>query len=263
MGYHHVAIATRDIKATHAFYTTAMGFELVRAEKARTGANAWAKHFFYDTGNGEMMAFWEIHDETLPDDFPTSISTGLGLPTWTNHIAFSGGGRSLADRGRGERLLAAGHKVRAIDHHWCKSIYAMGPERHPRRVLHDDPRFRCDGSRQRARGARCPRSCRRAGAVRRGVCARLKLRPGGERGCGRVLVRRLLRLAVGVFEQLVLLQVAAQLVVRHLQELGGLALVVARLGHRLLDERDLERLNLRFEIERQLALAWLAHDIVG
>ena len=33
MPYHHLAIATRDMKATHEFYTDAMGFELVRAEK--------------------------------------------------------------------------------------------------------------------------------------------------------------------------------------------------------------------------------------
>jgi len=126
MSYHHIAIATRDMKATHEFYSNGMGFELVHAEKARTGPQAWAKHFFYDTGNGEMMAFWEIHDDSIPRDFPTSISGGLGLPPWTNHIAFGAedDGELTAAR---ERLLAAGHDVREIDHHWCKSIYAMDP----------------------------------------------------------------------------------------------------------------------------------------
>ncbi len=126
MSYHHIAIATRDMQATHKFYADAMGFELVRVEKARTGPDAWAKHFFYDTGNGEMMAFWEIHDEKLPRDFPTSISAGLGLPPWTNHIAFGADDDGALTAAR-ERLLAAGHKVREIDHHWCKSIYAMDP----------------------------------------------------------------------------------------------------------------------------------------
>ena len=125
MPYHHVAIATRDMMATHKFYSEAMGFELVRAEKARTGPDAWAKHFFYDTGNGEMMAFWEIHDEALAD-FPTAISTGLGLPIWTNHIAFAAADESSLVSAR-ERLLAAGHPVREIDHHWCRSIYATDP----------------------------------------------------------------------------------------------------------------------------------------
>ncbi len=126
MSYHHLAIATRDMQATHQFYSEAMGFDLVRAEKANTGADAWAKHFFYDTGNGEMMAFWEIHDDSLPADYPTAISTGLGLPPWTNHIAF--GAADLTElTGARERLLAAGHRVTQIDHHWCTSIYAMDP----------------------------------------------------------------------------------------------------------------------------------------
>jgi catechol 2,3-dioxygenase-like lactoylglutathione lyase family enzyme len=126
LSYHHLAIATRDMQSTHEFYTHAMGFELVRAEKAQTGPEAWAKHFFYDTGNGEMMAFWEIHDAEIDAEFPTSISTGLGLPVWTNHIAFGAADDSELTAAR-ERLLAAGHPVREIDHHWCKSIYAMDP----------------------------------------------------------------------------------------------------------------------------------------
>src|SRR2546421_509771 len=31
MAFHHVALATRDLEATHRFYTEAMGFELVKA----------------------------------------------------------------------------------------------------------------------------------------------------------------------------------------------------------------------------------------
>jgi catechol 2,3-dioxygenase-like lactoylglutathione lyase family enzyme len=32
MGFHHVAVATRNVAATHAFYTEAMGFDLVKVE---------------------------------------------------------------------------------------------------------------------------------------------------------------------------------------------------------------------------------------
>lgn len=126
MSYHHVAIATRDMQATHRFYSDGMGFELVRVEKAQARPGAWAKHFFYDTGNGEMMAFWELHDDSVPEDFPTEISTGLGLPVWTNHIAF--GADDLEDlAAKRQRLQSAGHSVTEIDHHWCTSIYAMDP----------------------------------------------------------------------------------------------------------------------------------------
>lgn len=126
MSYHHIAIATRDMQATHKFYSEAMGFELVRVEKAQTGPEAWAKHFFYDTGDGTMMAFWEIHDPDLSDNFPTSISIGLGLPKWTNHIAFGVDSLQELDTAR-QRINTAGYDVAEIDHHWCRSIYVDDP----------------------------------------------------------------------------------------------------------------------------------------
>ncbi len=125
MSYHHLAITTRDMPATHSFYADAMGFELVRVEKAQMGPDKWAKHFFYDTGDGAMIAFWDIRDASLTD-FQTSISAGLGLPRWSNHIAF--GAADLADLDtKRERLVAAGYPVTEIDHNWCTSIYAMDP----------------------------------------------------------------------------------------------------------------------------------------
>ncbi len=51
MGFHHVALATADLAATHEFYSEAMGFELAKAVVAPTDApGGWAKHVFYDTG---------------------------------------------------------------------------------------------------------------------------------------------------------------------------------------------------------------------
>ena len=127
MSFHHLAIATRDMQATHKFYSEAMGFELVRVEKANTGPDEdWAKHFFYDTGNGEMMAFWEIHSNTIDPEFPTSISEGLGLPRWSNHIAFGAASSEELDQAR-TRLNRCGYDVVEIDHHWCKSIYVDDP----------------------------------------------------------------------------------------------------------------------------------------
>lgn len=126
MAYHHVALVTHDMTATHEFYTQGMGFELVKVEKALTPSGGWAKHFFYDTGDDELMAFWELHDETLPKDHSTAIATGLGLPQWTNHIAFGAADESELATARA-RLLAAGHRVAEIDHHWCHSVYATDP----------------------------------------------------------------------------------------------------------------------------------------
>ncbi len=126
MPYHHLALAVRDMKAVHDFYTRAMGFELVRAEIATTPTGGRARHYFYDTGDGEMMAFWELDDPEMPREFPTGISTAAGLPDWVNHIAFRA--RDLAElEAIRRRWTGLGLEVVEIDHHWCRSIYAKDP----------------------------------------------------------------------------------------------------------------------------------------
>ena len=88
MGYHHLALAARDMAAVHHFYEEVMGFELVKVEVAGTEAEeGWAKHAFYDTGGQGMLAFWDIHDESIPP-FDPALSRAHGLPTWVNHVAF-------------------------------------------------------------------------------------------------------------------------------------------------------------------------------
>ncbi|HZP28383.1 MAG TPA: VOC family protein [Acidimicrobiia bacterium] len=132
MAFHHVAITTRDLEATHAFYTEAMGFELVRAETARTPESAesgdgWARHLFYDTGGGQCLAVWDLHDpEHLPTEFDPSISRALGLPPWTNHIAFDAPDLDALEAHK-QRWIDRSLPVVEIDHGWCTSIYAEDP----------------------------------------------------------------------------------------------------------------------------------------
>jgi catechol 2,3-dioxygenase-like lactoylglutathione lyase family enzyme len=128
MAFHHVALATRDLGRTHRFYSEAMGFELAKVVVAPTGSpkGGWAKHVFYDTGNGELFAVWELHDEAIATDYPTAISTGLGLPEWVNHIAFDAPDlEALAACTR--RWQQQGIDVVELDHGWCRSIYATDP----------------------------------------------------------------------------------------------------------------------------------------
>jgi catechol 2,3-dioxygenase-like lactoylglutathione lyase family enzyme len=125
MGFHHVAIATKDLEASHRFYTEAMGFELAHVDVIPFLEHGWARHLFYDTGNGELLALWDLHDDTLTE-YGTAISTGLGLPNFVNHIAFAA--RDVDDLDvRKDRLVAHGHDVARIDHGWCTSIYADDP----------------------------------------------------------------------------------------------------------------------------------------
>lgn len=126
MGFHHVAFASRDMAATHAFYTEACGFELLKAVVAPTDApGGWAKHVFYDTGGNGLIAFWELHDERMAGK-DTAISTGLGFEAWVNHVAFAA--TDVADlEARRDRWLANGHDAIQIDHGFCVSTYAMDP----------------------------------------------------------------------------------------------------------------------------------------
>jgi len=127
MGYHHIALAVSDLAATHAFYTEAMGFELVKAVVGPTDSpGGWAKHVFYDTGGDGMIAFWELHDERAPAGFDARISEGLGLPNWVNHLAFHA--VDVDDlHARMERWRQHGIDVFELDHGFCRSIYATDP----------------------------------------------------------------------------------------------------------------------------------------
>ena len=73
-----------------------------------------------------MLAIWEIHDDSLGDDFPTSISKGLGLPVWSNHIAFSLDSLDSL-KAHISRINSHGVDVTEIDHGWCTSIYINDP----------------------------------------------------------------------------------------------------------------------------------------
>lgn len=114
------------MRAIDCFYAQAMGFRLVRAVIAKTPEDGWAKHFFYETGDGELMAFWELHDESIRDDFPTGMSEAAGLPPWVNHLAFRADSVEELER-RCEHWLECGYPVIDIDHGWCHSIYTTDP----------------------------------------------------------------------------------------------------------------------------------------
>ena len=132
MAFHHVALATTDLAATHRFYTEAMGFEVVKAVVAPTPEGGWATHVFYDTGNtgdggdpGGLIAFWDLHGDTV-GDFDPAMSTSHGLPVWANHLAFHARDRDDLDARR-DRWLSCGHDVAEIDHGFVVSMYTTDP----------------------------------------------------------------------------------------------------------------------------------------
>lgn len=128
MGYHHLALAARDMKALHHFYEEVMGFELVKVEVGPVPEGGWAKHFFYRMeDDSKFIAFWEMHDiPGVSDDFESNISKAAGLPDQINHISFDV--KDMDDlQARKQRWLDAGLDVLEVDHNWCYSIYTKDP----------------------------------------------------------------------------------------------------------------------------------------
>ncbi|HLM18181.1 MAG TPA: VOC family protein [Acidimicrobiia bacterium] len=126
MAFHHLALATTDLAATHRFYTEAMGFELVMVEGAATEVEGgWLRHVLYDTGDGTLLAIAELHDDRCRD-FDPAISRGLGLPSWVNHIAFAVDDLDALDGAR-DRWLRTGHDVVRMEHTLGPSIYTEDP----------------------------------------------------------------------------------------------------------------------------------------
>lgn len=128
MAYHHLALATGDMPAIHAFYEGVMGFELVKVEVAPLPEQGWGKHFFYRMGDDDarFIAFWELHDAPAQDAHEFDLNAAAKLPRGTNHIAFAAASVAELHAWR-ERWNAAGYDVLEIDHNWCHSVYTFDP----------------------------------------------------------------------------------------------------------------------------------------
>src|SRR5712692_1150714 len=78
-GVHHLALICSDIERTIEFYTQVFGFPLVELFQNRDLPSS--THFFFDIGNGNMLAFFDFPEHPMP---PTRESIG-GM----HHIAIS------------------------------------------------------------------------------------------------------------------------------------------------------------------------------
>ena len=127
MGYHHLALACKDINAIHDFYEGVMGFDLVKVEIGPVPEGGWAKHFFYRMeDDSKFIAFWEMHDVPGAENFETNISKAAGLPDQMNHISFDAQDMDEIEM-RKQQWLDAGLQVLEVDHNWCHSIYTKDP----------------------------------------------------------------------------------------------------------------------------------------
>lgn len=140
-GVNHVALVCKDMKKTVEFYTQVLEMKLVKTLDLPGGSG---QHFFFDGGNGALIAFFWFPD--APEAAPgiASQSQVPGVPITTahasmNHLAIS---IPLEDFDACvERLRAKGLKVVVINHAdndrgytkevtdetWIRSMYFSDP----------------------------------------------------------------------------------------------------------------------------------------
>ena len=125
-GLHHVAYATRDAEATYEFYCVKLGMPLIRTENHRQG-DGFFRHFFFDMGGGECLAFFQVNGVGERPDYSTKVSLGLGLPVWVNHLAFRLDTLEELEAMKKRLQNADVEPLHEIDHGWACSLYALDP----------------------------------------------------------------------------------------------------------------------------------------
>ena len=142
MGFHHVAYATKDLDATNHFYNDLMGFPLAYTEVQGQG-ESWVRHVFYDIGDSEALAFFQIKNAGEKADYSTDLSESVGLPVWVNHAAVKA--TSEKQEEVRARMEAEGIKpLMELDHGWCHSLYYGDPNGIMVELCRDTPGFKAD-----------------------------------------------------------------------------------------------------------------------
>ena len=129
-GVHHLAIATRDIKAQIEFFTQVVGMELVALYWMHGVPNT--VHAFLRLGDSSSIAFVQGPEmaaiEPVAGVSHAGFTAGPVAPGVMQHVALNVSSEAdlLALR---DRLRSHHHWVMGpIDHGMCKSIYLAAPE---------------------------------------------------------------------------------------------------------------------------------------
>jgi catechol 2,3-dioxygenase-like lactoylglutathione lyase family enzyme len=123
-GVNHVALVCRDMQQTVDFYTRVLEMKLVKTLDLPGGSG---QHFFFDGGNGALIAFFWFPD--APEAAPGIASQAPGRSITTahasmNHLAMTIPLEDFDDCV--ERLKAKGLEVRVINHADNERGYTMG-----------------------------------------------------------------------------------------------------------------------------------------
>ena len=110
-GINHLALVCADMDVTVDFYTNVLGMKLTKTIILPGGQG---KHFFFDAGNGDALAFF-----WFPDG-PQSVDTEefariTATPGTMNHVAFDVPPESIDDYR--EQLVSNGVRVSEVVNH--------------------------------------------------------------------------------------------------------------------------------------------------
>ena len=127
-GFSHVGLSTLDLDRTRAFYEDVLGFPAVRCDTMIVKEGGQIRHIFFDTGDGQMIAFMEPRGVPgIPVEYDAGINRGLGVPDAFYHFAFEVESEQALAAKRAD-LIGKGVAVTPIvEHEWVKSIYLKDP----------------------------------------------------------------------------------------------------------------------------------------
>ena len=114
----HLALVCKDMKKTVDFYSGVLGMPLTKTINLPYDSG---QHFFFDIGNGDMLAFFWFPDapESVPGVTHAANLIGEGSLTSAhasmNHVAFNVPEEKIGDYQK--KLEAAGVRVTPVVHH--------------------------------------------------------------------------------------------------------------------------------------------------
>jgi len=121
---HHLAFLCRDAEQTRWFYEEVMGFKLVAAldfeSSPGSGEPLEYMHLFFEMGNGDHIAFFDIPDDLQESDF--NLESGF-----KKHVAFEASSMEELNRWKDHLNKEIGNVSDPINHEFVHSIYFYDP----------------------------------------------------------------------------------------------------------------------------------------
>ena len=125
-GVHHLALVCSDMDRTVRFYTEVLGMKLT----AKLSIKGGAKHFFFDMGGDNQLAFFWFPEAPAaqPGIGNAGISQFTSAHASMHHVAFTVENEDKLWEAWDTLTENGVESMWALDHDFCKSIYFRDPD---------------------------------------------------------------------------------------------------------------------------------------